>query len=52
LLRSKCCSGAWVIYGGTHATLYPEEAREVGAAYALIKGDGDVIWSAALADFV
>jgi len=42
--------GAWVVYGGIHATLYPEEAQELGAAHAVVKGDGDVVWSAALAD--
>jgi radical SAM superfamily enzyme YgiQ (UPF0313 family) len=42
--------GASVIYGGIHATLYPDEAHELGAAHAVVKGDGDVIWSAALAD--
>lgn len=42
--------GAWVIYGGIHATLYPEEAQELGAAHAVVKGDGDVIWGTVLAD--
>ena len=42
--------GAWVVFGGIHATLYPEEARELGAAHAVVKGDGDVVWSAVLAD--
>ncbi len=37
--------GAWVVYGGIHATLYPEEALERGHAHAVVKGDGDVIWS-------
>jgi radical SAM superfamily enzyme YgiQ (UPF0313 family) len=44
--------GAWVIYGGIHATLYPDEARELGAAHAVVKGDGDVIWAEALYDCV
>jgi hypothetical protein len=44
--------GAWVIYGGIHATLYPEEARELGGAHAVVKGDGDVVWAAAIADAV
>src|SRR3954451_4495049 len=44
--------GAWVIYGGIHATLYPEEARDVGAAHAVVKGDGDVVWSTVIADCV
>ncbi|MBI4463467.1 MAG: B12-binding domain-containing radical SAM protein [Acidobacteria bacterium] len=42
--------GGWVIFGGVHATLYPEEAHEFGGAHAVVKGDGDVVWSAALAD--
>jgi len=42
--------GAVVIYGGIHATLYPEEAFELGSADAVVKGDGDQIWSRVLAD--
>jgi len=42
--------GAFVIFGGIHATLYPDEARESGAAHGVVKGDGDVIWSTVLAD--
>jgi len=44
--------GAWVVYGGIHATLYPEEAIELGAAHAVVRGDGDVIWAEALYDCV
>jgi radical SAM superfamily enzyme YgiQ (UPF0313 family) len=44
--------GAWVIYGGIHATLYPDEAREVGLAHAVVKGDGDRIWREVIADCV
>lgn len=44
--------GAWVVYGGIHATLYPEEALELGGAHAVVKGDGDVIWAQALNDCV
>ena len=36
--------GAWVVYGGIHATLYPEEAFERGDAHAVVKGDGDIAW--------
>jgi tRNA A37 methylthiotransferase MiaB len=36
--------GAWVVYGGIHATLYPEEAREHGHGHAVVKGDGDLVW--------
>src|SRR5271169_6629811 len=42
--------GAWVVYGGIHATLYPEEAFELGGAHAVVKGDGDVVWAKALLD--
>ncbi len=42
--------GAWVIYGGIHATLYPEEAHELGGAHAVVKGDGDQVWKTVLAD--
>lgn len=44
--------GGWVIFGGIHATLYPEEAFERGGAHAVVKGDGDVIWAQALRDCV
>lgn len=43
--------GAYVVFGGIHATLYPEEAHELGGAHAVVKGDGDVIWASVLADF-
>jgi radical SAM superfamily enzyme YgiQ (UPF0313 family) len=42
--------GAFVVFGGIHATLYPSEALEFGGAHAVVKGDGDVIWSRVLAD--
>jgi tRNA A37 methylthiotransferase MiaB len=42
--------GAWVVYGGIHATLFPDEAHEHGAAHAVVKGDGDLIWAAVVAD--
>ena len=42
--------GAYVIFGGIHATLYPEEARELGGAHSVVTGDGDVAWPNALAD--
>ena len=44
--------GAWVVYGGIHATLFPEEALELGGAHAVVKGDGDVVWAQALKDCV
>ena len=42
--------GAWVVFGGIHATLYPEEAHELGGAHAVVKGDGDAIWAQVIAD--
>ena len=42
--------GATVIYGGIHATLFPDEARDLGGAHAVVKGDGDAVWATALAD--
>ena len=44
--------GAWVVYGGIHATLYPEEAFELGGAHAVVKGDGDIVWAKVIADLV
>jgi radical SAM superfamily enzyme YgiQ (UPF0313 family) len=40
--------GATVVFGGIHATLYPEEARELGGAHAVVRGDGDLIWPSVL----
>src|ERR1700730_6680328 len=42
--------GAQVIFGGIHATLYPDEALELGGAHSVVKGDGDIAWGNALAD--
>jgi tRNA A37 methylthiotransferase MiaB len=44
--------GAWVIYGGIHATLFPEEVLELGEAHAVVKGDGDVAWGKAVMDCI
>jgi tRNA A37 methylthiotransferase MiaB len=44
--------GAWVVFGGIHATLFPEEVLERGGAHAVVRGDGDVIWSRVVADCV
>lgn len=40
--------GAWVVFGGIHATLYPEESFELGGAHSVVKGDGDVVWGQAV----
>ena len=42
--------GAYVVFGGIHATLYPEEAHELGGAHAVVKGDGDLAWPQVIAD--
>jgi radical SAM superfamily enzyme YgiQ (UPF0313 family) len=42
--------GAYVVFGGIHATLYPDEARERGGAHAVVRGDGDLIWPTVLTD--
>jgi radical SAM superfamily enzyme YgiQ (UPF0313 family) len=40
--------GAYVVYGGIHATLYPEEAIDLGRGHAIVKGDGDIAWGQAI----
>ena len=42
--------GAFVVFGGIHATLYPDEVREHGAAQVVVSGDGDLVWPRVLAD--
>ncbi len=42
--------GATVVYGGIHATLFPEEPFERGFADHVVKGDGDVAWGKVLMD--
>src|SRR5688572_12079527 len=42
--------GAYVIFGGIHPTLYPDESHELGAAHSVVKGDGDLVWSTVLAN--
>lgn len=44
--------GALVVYGGIHATLYPQEAIEMGGAHVVVKGDGDVVWGQVIADLI
>ena len=43
-------AGATVVYGGIHATLFPEEVHEIGGAHVVVKGDGDLAWGQALED--
>jgi radical SAM superfamily enzyme YgiQ (UPF0313 family) len=42
--------GAWVVFGGIHATLFPDEVRAHGAAHSVVAGDGDLVWPRVLAD--
>jgi radical SAM superfamily enzyme YgiQ (UPF0313 family) len=42
--------GAFVVFGGIHATLYPDEVRTHGAAHAVVTGDGDHVWRLVLSD--
>ena len=42
--------GAYVVFGGIHATLYPAEAHALGGAHAVVRGDGDVIWATVIDD--
>ena len=43
-------AGAWVVFGGIHSTLFPDEVFQHGAAHAVVSGDGDQVWARALAD--
>jgi radical SAM superfamily enzyme YgiQ (UPF0313 family) len=42
--------GAWVVYGGIHATLFPDEAAAHGMAHAVVRGDGDLVWPSVVED--
>ncbi len=44
--------GAWVVFGGIHATLFPDEAREHGTAHAVVRGDGDIVWPQVVGDCI
>src|SRR5438093_2511219 len=48
--RDARARGAWVVFGGIHATLFPEEAHERGGAHAVVRGDGDVVWTSVVKD--
>jgi radical SAM superfamily enzyme YgiQ (UPF0313 family) len=43
--------GAFVVFGGIHATLYPQEPFDQGAADCVVQGDGDIIWEQVLNDY-
>jgi radical SAM superfamily enzyme YgiQ (UPF0313 family) len=42
--------GATVVYGGIHATLFPDEPHDLGGAHAVVRGDGDQVWPDVLSD--
>ena len=48
--RAVRAKGAWVVFGGIHPTLFPDEAREHGGAHAVVRGDGDHVWGTVIAD--
>ena len=48
--RMARARGAWVVFGGVHASLYPNEAFELGGAHSVVRGDGDVAWGKAVED--
>ena len=42
--------GAWVVFGGIHATLFADEAHQHGGAHAVVRGDGDIVWASVVRD--
>jgi radical SAM superfamily enzyme YgiQ (UPF0313 family) len=42
--------GAFVVFGGIHATLFPDEVRQHGEAHSVVTGDGDLVWPTILDD--
>lgn len=50
--RRARARGAFVVFGGIHATLYPDEPCALGGAHAVVRGDGDAIWPRVIDDCV
>src|SRR5437867_1541051 len=50
--REMRARGAWVVFGGIHSTLFPEEVLEQGGAHAVVKGDGDLVWRSVVRDCI
>ena len=44
--------GAWVVFGGIHATLFPDEPLVHGLAHSVVRGDGDLVWSRVIDDCI
>ncbi|MEJ2111503.1 MAG: hypothetical protein P8Z37_16650 [Acidobacteriota bacterium] len=42
--------GGIPVFGGIHASIYPDESFQLGEAAAVVRGDGDKIWASVLAD--
>ncbi len=47
LVRAR---GGYPVFGGIHATLFPEEPLAKGYASAVVRGDGDLAWADVLSD--
>jgi radical SAM superfamily enzyme YgiQ (UPF0313 family) len=47
LVRAR---GGLPVFGGIHATLFPDEPIERGRASAVVRGDGDLAWAEVLTD--
>jgi Radical SAM superfamily len=43
-------AGATVVFGGIHATLYPDEPVAMGGAHVVVTGDGEHAWPRVLRD--
>src|SRR6185436_15591300 len=48
--RAARAAGAHVVFGGIHATLYPDEALDLGGGHAVVTGDGEQVWPMVLSD--
>ncbi|MBN2242558.1 MAG: B12-binding domain-containing radical SAM protein [Acidobacteria bacterium] len=44
--------GGIPVYGGIHASIFPEEPRTYGNAAAVVRGDGDKVWADVLSDYI
>jgi radical SAM superfamily enzyme YgiQ (UPF0313 family) len=42
--------GAFIVFGGIHASLFPDEVREHGDPHCVVAGDGDLVWPQVLTD--
>src|SRR5678810_1283395 len=48
--KAARAAGAFVVFGGIHASLYPDEAHELGGAHSVVTGDGERAWPEVLRD--